>query len=204
MQAMTTWVGLIRHAKTPWNLAKRIQGQNETRLAPEGEAQAQRWVEVLQSHAWDRIVHSQADRARQTAEIINTDWKLPLESDARLLEQDWGLWTGRTIKQLKRESAQELAAQDQAGWGFCPPGGEDRLTVWRRAKVALDATVTRYPGQRILVISHQSTIRCILYRLLKMKFSFTEPEFVKPYALHWLRHDHQGWYVQAYNAVELD
>ena len=200
----TTRFGIFRHAVTVWNLEKRIQGQNDIGLAPEGKRRAIRWSWDLQNYHWDRILVSSARRAQETADIVGSFLKLPVTMDSRLQEQDWGRWTGKTIKQLKREEARELDIQEDAGWGFCPPGGEDRNAVWERAHQALDEAIAKWSGQRILVISHQGTIKCLLYRLLNIQFSRSEPEFIKPHALHWLIHKGEGLHVERYNALEFE
>ncbi len=38
---------LIRHARTRWNLEKKIQGKNNMPLSPEGIKESGLWVEIL-------------------------------------------------------------------------------------------------------------------------------------------------------------
>ena len=124
-----TRFGLIRHAQTVWNREKRIQGQSDSPLSEQGRRQAAAWGHDLKRFAWSRILASDAGRALATAERINASLQVPLTTDARLREQDWGQWEGITIPRIEAEQSPALTAQVNAGWDFCPPQGEDRRSV---------------------------------------------------------------------------
>ena len=87
-QNNTTRFALIRHAQTVWNREKKIQGHSDSPLTADGEKQASSWGRILSRFSWDRILASDAGRARATAEIINAFLKVPLTIDSRLKEQD--------------------------------------------------------------------------------------------------------------------
>lgn len=179
-----TRFGLIRHATTSWNLEKRIQGRLNADLAPCGEHMARRWGKRLQENGWQRILASHSGRAMQTARLMNLALKLPLSADSRLQEQDWGHWSGQRLPDLKQRYGRQLRAQVNAGWRFQPPGGEDRLAVWRRSLQALLDGSARWPGRRILVVTHEGVIKCLLYRLSGRRFLPDEPVLLKPSHLH--------------------
>lgn len=201
---LATRFGLLRHAMTEWNREKRIQGQTDTPLSPPGERQAGQWGPVLKVYRWDRILASDARRAAETAARINAVLKAPMESDSRLREQDWGEWTGKTIAQLEKESPLLLAEQEKAGWEFCPPGGEDRFAVRDRSLEAIAGACEKWRGQRILVITHEGVIKCLLYGLRGRRFLPGEPEMIRPRFLHWLIYDRQeGLRIENINAGAL-
>lgn len=179
-----TLFGLIRHAPTAWNLEKRIMGQQDPILAPVGEAVARRWGPRLAGEAWDRILASDSRRAVQTAKLVNLSVCAELSTDVRLREQDWGRWSGRRLAEIRFHEADRLNVLEQAGWRFRPPGGEDRRSVWRRACRALVKAAGRWPGARILVITHESVIKCLLYRLSGRCFLPSEAPLLLPYHLH--------------------
>ena len=129
--------GLIRHAKTLWNLEKRIQGQQDSPLSQDGKKMAADWGPLLATVKWDRIICSDLERAHHTAEIINRDMQLPIVSDRRLREQDWGGWCGQTLKEVKKKYSEPLHREVRSGWDFRPPGGESRSEVLGRSKSAL-------------------------------------------------------------------
>jgi len=202
-RSTVTRFGLLRHAMTEWNRERRIQGQTDTPLSPLGERQAGQWGHLLKAYPWNRILVSDARRALETAAIINESLEVPMDFDPRLREQDWGEWTGKTISQLKQERPLLLAEQEKAGWNFCPPGGEDRHTVRDRSLKAVAAVCEKWGGERILVVTHEGVIKCLLYDLRGRRFLPEEPAMIRPRSLHWLIHDQQGLRIEKMNALTL-
>jgi broad specificity phosphatase PhoE len=199
-----TRFGLIRHAQTWCNREKKIQGQSDSPLTTDGKRQAARWGRLLKPLVWNRIIASDLGRARRTAELINADLKLPLTTDSRLREQNWGLWAGKTIAQLKTEIPRELKEQEKAGWAFCPPGGEDRRQVQIRSQSALVAAAAQWPGNNILVVTHEGVIKSLIYHLYGRKFLATEPVLIQTYQLQRLALDQNGLRIEALNALALE
>ncbi len=198
-----TRFSLIRHAQTVWNREKKIQGLSDSPLTTDGEQQASGWGQILSQFSWDRILASDTDRALTTAERINAFLKLPIETDHRLREQDWGAWAGKTIAQLKAEQPLALKEQNSAGWDFRPPGGEDRKSVLVRSQRALQEAFGRWPGENVLVVTHEGVIKSLVYHLSGRKFLPTEPPLLKSYQLHRLVQDRDGLRLEAANALAL-
>jgi probable phosphoglycerate mutase len=195
--------GLIRHAQTVWNREKKIQGYSDSPLTAEGKLQASRWGKILDQFSWNRLLASDTGRALATAEIINAYLKLPMAIDSRLKEQDWGQWVEKTFPQIEAEAPQVLDEQIHAGWDFCPPGGEDRKSVLKRSQRALQEASDRWPGENILVVTHEGVIKSLVYHLSSRKFLPSEPPLLKSYQLHWLVHDSDGLRLEAANALAL-
>jgi broad specificity phosphatase PhoE len=199
-----TRIGLMRHAKTQWNLDKRIQGRNDSVLCREGIEQAERWGGILKDFGrWDKIATSGLSRAMQTGSIVNKVLKLPVERDPRLNEQDWGEWNGLTQDDLLVDRAEELNRRLSMGWEFRPPGGEDRLSVWERSSRALGELAARSPGENILAVAHGGVVKCLLYGLTGREFSPGETPVIKQYHLHMLGWDGGKLVLESMNAVRL-
>ena len=198
-----TRFGLIRHVETEWNQEKRIQGQDDSPITPEGEHQARQWGQVLAQEMWDRILVSDTGRALKTAALINTCLKVPLVQDSRLREQNWGEWTGKRRDVIRKKFAGYLAEQEKKGWEFCPPGGENRNAVFERSQRALGEAAGKWPGTKILVITHEGVIKCLIYRCCGRKFLPDETPLLHPLHLHRLIYDQQGLQVEAVNAVSI-
>ena len=198
-----TRFGLMRHAATEWNLHKRIQGKTDTDLIEEGIQQAGVWAARLTPVRWHRIICSDLKRAKTTADILNASLNLPITFDHRLREQDWGGWEGKTVKALRKQHPRQLARLEAAGWGFCPPGGEDRISVLKRSQQALLKAAVDWPGETILVVCHGGVMKCLLYHLHERQFLPTEPAIIRAYHLHWLTHDSNGLWIEKINAINL-
>ncbi len=198
-----TRFGLIRHAQTVWNQEKKIQGHSDSPLTVDGKKQASIWGRILSQFAWDRMLASDAGRALATAEIVNAALKIPLTIDPRLKEQDWGQWEAQTVRQITAEARQVLDQQLNAGWDFCPPGGESRLSVLKRSQAALQEAAEHYPGQDILVVTHEGIVKSLVYHLAGRKFLPGEPAILKSYQLHRIVYDPSGLQIEEINALKL-
>jgi len=199
-----TRFGLIRHAQTVWNQEKKIQGHSDSPLTADGERQASSWGKILEQFAFNRLLTSDTGRALETAKKINAVLQIQLITDPRLREQDWGHWVGKTTSQIQTEAPLALDGQINAGWGFCPPGGEDRRKVSARSQEALQEAAGKWPGDHFLVVTHEGVIKSIVYYLCGRKFLPSEPRLLKSYRLHWLVFDRDGLQIEKVNALELD
>jgi broad specificity phosphatase PhoE len=203
--ATVTRFGLVRHAETFWNREKRIQGQSDSALTAKGKKNADNWGRQLSRFAWNCILMSDTGRAVETASRMNNHLQAPVEFDPRLREQNWGRWTGCLIAQVEKEASQELPAEQMRGWKFCPPGGEDRLSVWQRSREALTEAAHRRRGETILVVTHEGVIKSLIYKLSGRHFLPGEADLIKPYHLHWLVDPGtgQGIKIEKLNAFKL-
>jgi len=199
-----TRFGLIRHAQTVWNQEKKIQGHSDSPLTADGERQASSWGKILEQFAFSRLLTSDTGRALETAKKINAVLQIQLITDPRLREQDWGHWVGKTTSQIQTEAPLALDGQINAGWGFCPPGGEDRRKVSARSQEALQEAAGKWPGDHFLVVTHEGVIKSIVYYLCGRKFLPSEPRLLKSYRLHWLVFDRDGLQIEKVNALKLD
>ncbi|MDJ0720970.1 MAG: histidine phosphatase family protein [Desulfobacterales bacterium] len=195
---------LMRHAMTVWNRDGRIQGQMDTPLAPEGEKQIEAWRGVLKPLALDLMCSSDLGRARATARGLNQDLALPLFIEPRLREQDWGRWTGRIHRRLRTEDAERYRREIAQGWHFQPPAGESHLQVLERALSALADLAHRPEGQRILVVTHEGVIKCLIYHLAIRDGCGQPPEAMAAYHLHQLDFRGVQLILRRMNAIDLN
>jgi broad specificity phosphatase PhoE len=179
-----TCFGLLRHTVTEWNQSRRIQGHSDSPLTFKGETLALRWGRLLAENSWSRIISSDLGRARKTTELINRTLNLPVTLDSRLREKDWGKWTGITMARLKTEFADIWAKQMPSEWDFCPPGGESFQNVWRRGREALAAASGSWPGEEILVVTHEGMIKSLIYHESTLSDFQKDEQYLMPYHLH--------------------
>lgn len=198
-----TRFGIMRHAATEWNLQRRIQGHDDSPLTVEGRQQAGRWGRKLSALAWDRILVSDLGRARQTAGLVNRRLGVPVETDRRLREQDWGDWTGMTVGQIKAAFPALWAVRVKAGWATRAPAGEDCRQVWQRSRQALEDAWRRRPGETILVVAHEGVLKYLIYGLYERQYGPPAKAILKPGHLHWLTCDGDGLRLLQPNAVAL-
>jgi probable phosphoglycerate mutase len=168
---------LLRHAPTRWNLEKRIQGQWDSELAPEGQAKAEALAPKLAGLGLARILSSDLGRAKATAGLLNLRLCLPITLERRLREQHFGEWTGRYWRDIPEA---DRRAAEAAGWNFKPPGGESRTEVRQRAEHALIDAGRTIAGRNVLVVTHQGVIKAVLNHLLGRTYMPDEPSAFDP------------------------
>src|SRR5690606_6981611 len=118
-----TTVLLVRHGQTPTTGASLPGRAPGLHLADAGIAQAEaaaRRIGALQNV--DAVYASPLERTRETAAPIAKAFGLRVRIDRRLLECDFGDWTGRPLKELFK--LPEWATVQRYPSGFRFPGGE--------------------------------------------------------------------------------
>lgn len=185
---------LMRHAKTRWNIEKKIQGSTDTPLCRKGEFQAQQWAKKMSDFRFAKILSSPMKRAVQTSAILAGELNLDIEVVPQLREQDFGQWEGEKISDLRNRFPGQVEALENLGWEFCPPEGESRNQVLKRAAAAL-LSIDEQPGEsgdHCLVVCHSSVIKCLVYHALGMDFSPNREKVLEPYHLHQLKLQQDG------------
>jgi len=157
-----TYLWLVRHGQTDWNVQGRWQGQTPDAppLNAAGLAQAQTLAEQLADQAardgiaFAALYSSDLLRARQTAEIIARRLGLPVQLDARLREVHLGVWEGMLGDEVALRYVAELDERRRDPVHSRPPQGESVYEVAARVGQAFDAIARAHPDQHVIVISH--------------------------------------------------
>ena len=194
---------LMRHAPTEWNDAGRIQGQADSPLTEIGQQWASGWGSQIADLALQQVLSSDTGRALATAHRINHTLNLPLNRDARLREQNWGAWTGCTMADIRTRHRARFRQEEARGWAFCPPGGESHLDVLSRARQALTKAGRRWPQQRLLVVTHEGLMKCLVYHLAILQSCGQPVARMTPYCLHRLALQGDDLVLEQMNALVL-
>ncbi|MDD4070860.1 MAG: histidine phosphatase family protein, partial [Desulfobacterales bacterium] len=96
-----------------------------------------------------------------------------------------------------------LRRQGKSGWRFCPPGGESRNQARERSMRVLNDIIRDNRGRRILIVTHEGVIKCLLYRICGRQFLPSEKKLIQPFHLHWLIYEHNEFKAQI-NALPLE
>ena len=149
---MELWVA--RHGEVDWNAVGKLCGRTDLPLNAKGLAQAHTLAEMLAGEGlpFDCVIASPLKRARQTAAIVAERLGTRLETDDRLVEQDFGIFEGQSNR-----DADFLHAR--ANFAIHCQGGESALQVAQRLYNFLDALRTRMELRRVLLVSHGSAVR---------------------------------------------
>jgi broad specificity phosphatase PhoE len=140
---------ICRHGRTEANASGLLLGRADPELDPVGRAQAAAIADFVPKPI--RVVSSPLARCRQTAEAFG----LPVTTDDRLVELDYGEFDLRPLK--------EVPAETWAAWrsdsDFRPPGGETLNELAGRVNAALSDLVAEAKEGDVVVVSHVSPIK---------------------------------------------
>lgn len=154
----------VRHGETTWNVARRWQGQADTPLTERGEAQARALAAELAAspeRPWTRLVTSDLQRARRTAEAIGGALGLAVELEPRLRERDVGTWSGRTHEEVEALDPDTYRGFRDGDPTLALGGGESTLDLRARALEAIEALVEGGPAN-VIVVTHLGLIRSLV------------------------------------------
>jgi probable phosphoglycerate mutase len=157
---VATTIFLIRHGETPLTPFKKFSGDGplNPELTEQGLAQAELVAAAVAELNPEVILASPLKRTKQTAEAISRATGLPVICEDAWIECSFGIWDGLSIDEVK-----EKYPTDYHSWlcstSFAPPEGESYDAVAVRIDEALEKIVAEYPGQRVVVVTHNGTIK---------------------------------------------
>ncbi|MBU1225621.1 MAG: histidine phosphatase family protein [Actinobacteria bacterium] len=155
---------LIRHAATSdtgIRLTGRLPGVG---LDPTGRSQAQALADLLAGTPLEAIYSSPLRRCRETARAIGSARDLDPIPYHSLIEVDYGTWSGRTFKSLRRAAA--AGGFSTAPSRFAFPGGEAVAAVQGRAVAACETLAAVHGDAPIALVTHGDIIRTVLAHYL--------------------------------------
>jgi probable phosphomutase (TIGR03848 family) len=155
-----TVVLLIRHGLTDAT-GNRLYGTTPgIHLSEEGKVQAAQVAERLSRVKLAAVYSSPFERCLETAEAITSGRSLDIHTASDLGEVDYGTWTGRTFKSLRRAALWRRVHQVPSSVRF--PGGESLEEVRDRGVRALEAIAAAHRRGVVAAVSHGDVIRLVL------------------------------------------
>ena len=151
---------LVRHAPMPETgirLTGRMAGHS---LGPEGRAAAQRAAAALEGVKFRAVYASPMERTLETAAIIAEPHGLTPIIDEGMVEIDFGSWTGRTLKSLRRTALWETVQRVPSRVRF--PEGESFVEAQERAVAAVEAIAESTGKGTAAIVSHSDVIKLVV------------------------------------------
>lgn len=148
---------IVRHGRTEFNAAGRLQGRTDNPLDEVGLAQAEAVATYLAPELLSDtlIVCSPLLRARQTATAIAEGVGASLEIDERWIELDYGAYEGLRQSEVPSNVWREWRSDSN----FAAPQGESLNQVQQRVADACAELAQRLDGRTAVVVSHVSPIK---------------------------------------------
>lgn len=162
-----TEIFLIRHTQAEGNLYRMMQGHWDGDVTAHGWEQIAALAERFKDIPVDAVYSSDLYRARMTAGAVTKyHGELELQQVPALREIDVGPWETAFFGNVFHEFPQQADdfVNHPGRWRI--DGAETYAAVQERAYAALEDIARRHDGQRVVVVSHGVTIRCIMSRVL--------------------------------------
>lgn len=145
---------ITRHGETDWNVQCKVCGITDVELTENGREQAKRLAESLAGRDIGLIISSPMKRALETSRIIAAGRDIPIETDIRLIEQNYGIYEGVNWKD-------ERFLDNKRNFAYRYPGGESMMDVAHRTYGLIEELKEKYPEKTVLLVCHGGVCRVI-------------------------------------------
>lgn len=199
---------LLRHGVSTSNTARTLAGRSAgVDLTERGQEQARAVAERLGGLPIRHIVHSPLLRCRRTVGPLAEKLGLDPQDDDRLIEVDYGDWTGKAIADLLTEPLWKVVQRHASGAVF--PGGEGLAQVQTRAVAAIrehDRVFAERHGHDVLWVActHGDVIKSVLADALGLHLDGFQRIVVEPASLSVVRYTPHAPYVWRLNDTGSD
>ena len=152
---------VVRHGETIWNKENRVQGITDIELTEKGIKEAYNLKELVETLNIDIVISSPLKRAIQTAKIL-VDSKLPINTDDRIKERDWGMNEGANIDEVDKWDCWDVILNTKVQNIECIQDFMYRVSDF------IEDIKIKYKNKKVLVVTHSAVIRVIHYLLGKI------------------------------------
>ncbi|HDR4561423.1 phosphoserine phosphatase 1 [Bacillus cereus] len=159
---MKTTVYVTRHGETEWNVAKRMQGRQNSALTENGMLQAKQLGDRMKDLSIHAIYSSPSERTLHTAELIKGEREIPIIVDEHFYEINMGIWEGQTIDDIERQYPDEIQLFWYEPHLFQSTSGENFEAVHKRVIEGIQLLLEKHKGESILIVSHAAAAKLLV------------------------------------------
>lgn len=195
-----TLVLFVRHGQTPTTgriLPGRAKGLH---LSESGRAQAEVVAQRLaRLPAVDAVYASPLERTRETAAPIAAARGLRVKAERGLLEADIGDWTGRELKDVRKERDWHVVQNYPSGFRF--PAGESFPEMQTRMLSTIERLRSEHPGGTLVAVSHADPIRAAVAHAMGAHLDLFQRVAISPCSVTAISYGDGGPMVLSVNSV---
>lgn len=166
---------LVRHGESQWNLENRFTGWVDVPLSEKGMREAKSAGERIKKEnvRFDKAYTSVLKRAQDTLRLLLEvlgQTGIPIEQDQALNERHYGDLQGLNKAETEKKFGEEQVKLWRRSFDVAPPGGESlkdtaaRTLPYFKSKILKDIR----EGRNILVSAHGNSLRSIVMDLDKL------------------------------------
>lgn len=188
-----TYLGLLRHGQTDWNINFLLQGVTDIPMNQAGIEQVKLAARAVKAEDWDVVLTSPLSRARETAEIIASQHGFSeIIEQELLIERSFGEAEGLSHEQWRAK----YSNLDDI------PGGESRTQLAKRSHLLLETISQEHAGKRVLAVSHGALIRTLISIASDNELP-RDGERLGNASLNVVKHSENSWQVVHYSLEPL-
>ena len=180
---------LVRHGRTDWNHARRVQGQLDSRLDEVGRQQARELGTRLRGVPFAALHVSTSERTRETAALAFAGRDLPTTFHEDLREMRLGRWEGLMWADVERDEPDATARYYAYDEAMSVEGAEGFAELQARGlsivgRIVEHERAAGHDDADIAVVSHGALLRTVLARWLDVPLPRFEPYPPLPNCAH--------------------
>ncbi|MCI2148595.1 histidine phosphatase family protein [Bifidobacterium crudilactis] len=209
-------ITMVRHGRTSYNAAGRLQGQIDIPLDSVGEWQVEQTAEALNSlyvegngsRRKQIVIASDLGRAMATAHAFADPLGLTVHPDSRVRERAFGAWEGLSLDEMREQWPEDYRLWLEFKGGELHHGAESKEHVGLRGVEALNEWSSQGDDDTdLFVFSHGAWISQTLQTLLGMNKVYDDfANLISMRNAHWTRliplkgiEDSDRWRMVDYN-----
>jgi probable phosphoglycerate mutase len=174
---------LVRHAQPVRVDEGSVDGAADPGLSEAGQRQAQALAVWLAAETPDAVISSPLRRARETAAPLGAAVGVDVEIVDGVTEYDAAAGAYIPIEELRAEKDERWYATIEGRWADV--GGVDPHAFQAQVVPALETVVERFPGGRVVVVTHGGVINVYLGHLLgTSRLLWFHPEYTSISRVH--------------------
>lgn len=158
---------VARHGETEWNKLNKVLGRTDIPLNDTGLSQANELAEKMKEYNIDLIITSTLCRAAETGKIVAEKNNIPYQTEARLMEQNFGIFEGlNRNNEVYQEAKRKYASRYEDGESF--------FDVVARIYPFIEELKEKYSDKNVLLVTHGGICRIInsyFYNMENEEFS---------------------------------
>ena len=160
-----TEIFLIRHTQAEGNLYRMMQGHWDGNVTELGWRQIEALAERFRDVHPDAVYSSDLYRTRMTATAAARHDNLEIRLERRFREIDLGPWETGFFGNIYHSAPEAMEAFISRPGDWRLEGAETYAQVRDRAFEALMEVLERHDGEKVVIVSHGVTIRCLMSRI---------------------------------------
>ena len=168
---------IVRHGQTYWNLEKRMQGHGNSKLTEKGKKQALKIAKYFNKNNLNLnnfiLYSSPLKRVIDYVKIINRNLnhkfilKKKLNLSDELKEHKFGLWEGKSDKEIKELFPDQVKKRKLNKWHYKIPQGESYEILYKRVKKFIKKRIKF--KKNYVIFTHDMVSRVFRGYLMKYK-----------------------------------